>query len=85
MTGSQDQTIYLSRESTLEDLFEKLIDQVGPGLRARLLEKDGLAPFTTVLINGENAGRLGGLQTPLGEAATAQVEIIVLSAPFMGG
>jgi sulfur-carrier protein len=56
---------------TLRDLIDD-VDTRHPGLRARIVEGDGLRRFVNVYLNDEDVRFLGGLQTPVtdGDAVT---------------
>ncbi len=63
---------------TLRDLLDDLTARF-PGLRDRVVEDGGVAPFVNVYVEGEDVRTLDGLDTPVDERAT------VILLPAMAG
>jgi molybdopterin synthase sulfur carrier subunit len=63
---------------TVRELLSDLMTRF-PGLRARLVEEDEVAPFVNVYLEGEDVRTLDGLDTPVGEGST------VILLPAMAG
>lgn len=85
LVGCREEILALPQGTSLGELFQELIARFGPSLQEFLLEDGDLAPFATVLIDGRNALRLGGLGSKVCDGSQSHVEIVVLGPPLMGG
>jgi molybdopterin converting factor small subunit len=83
--GQREASLSLAPGATLRTLVQELASRYGQEVQERLVDEGVLAPHATVLINGQNALHHGGLDAPLGDAATTRVEIVLLGPPVMGG
>lgn len=83
VVGKRRDQVELSDSATLGDLVDRLTAQYGQDFRERILDGDKVGRLVTILIDGENCFRLGGLAAPLGQAQ--QIEVVLLGPPPAGG
>ncbi len=82
----REESLSLSKESTLGSLIDSLVERYGEEFaRALLTPAAALRPDVGVLVNGLNPARRGGLSYPLGEDDSCAVEIALLGSPPAGG
>lgn len=84
IVGCRQEVLALDSGTTLERLLRELCSRHGPELEHYLLERGELAAHATVLLNGRNAQRQGGLAAKLGDGQD-HVELVVLGPPAAGG
>ena len=80
--GKREEVVHLPKGSTLGDLLNHLAAEYGSGFEEKVLQSGELGPHATVLVDGINVSRPGGLETIL--EGQGSVEIVVLGPPPMG-
>ncbi len=86
IVGKREESLSLSKESTLGSLIDFLVERYGEEFaRALLTPAAALRPDVGILVNGLNPARRGSLSYPLGEDDSCAVEIALLGSPPAGG
>ena len=85
VAGTSEMTVTLPPDATLGDLLKDLSVRFGSEFEDKILMNGDLANHAVVMIDGEYARELGGMDAPLDRPTPAQVEIVLLGPPLLGG
>ena len=85
VVGTSEMTVTLPADATLGDLLSDLTARFGQEFEDKILLNGDLANHAVVLIDGEYAREIGGMQARLDRNEPAQVEIVLLGPPLLGG
>lgn len=85
VAGTSEMTVELPADATLGDLLSDLTVRFGQEFEDKILLNGDLANHAVVLIDGEYAREIGGMQARLDRQVPAQVEIVLLGPPLLGG
>jgi hypothetical protein len=85
VAGTSEMTVTLPPEATLGDLLKDLSARFGSEFEDKILMNGDLANHAVVMIDGEYARDVGGLNARLDRESPAQVEIVLLGPPLLGG
>ena len=85
VAGASEMTISLPAGATLGDLLRDLTARFGPEFEEKILLNGDLANHAVVMIDGEYAREIGGMEARLDRETRAKVEIVLLGPPLMGG
>jgi hypothetical protein len=85
VAGSSEMTVTLPAGATLGDLLRDLTARFGPEFEDKILLNGDLANHAVVMIDGEYAREIGGMQARLDRESPAKVEIVLLGPPLLGG
>jgi hypothetical protein len=85
VAGTSEMTVELPPEATLGDLLKDLSARFGSEFEDKILMNGDLANHAVVMIDGEYAREVGGLNARLDRQSPAQVEIVLLGPPLLGG
>jgi hypothetical protein len=78
-------TVSLPAGATLGDLLSDLTARFGQEFEDKILLNGDLANHAVVIIDGEYAREVGGMDARLDRQTPAQVEIVLLGPPLLGG
>ncbi len=85
VVGTSEMTVTLPAGSTLGDLLADLTARFGQEFEDKILLNGDLANHAVVMIDGDYAREVGGMQARLDRQTPAQVEIVLLGPPLLGG
>ena len=85
VAGTSEMTVTLPPDATLGVLLRDLSARFGPEFEDKILFNGELANHAVVMIDGEYARDVGGMGARLDRGALAQVEIVLLGPPLLGG
>jgi len=85
VAGTSEMTVSLPPEATLGDLLRELTERFGTEFEDKILLNGDLANHAVVMIDGEYAREVGGMNARLDRQPPAQVEIVLLGPPLLGG
>jgi hypothetical protein len=85
VAGTSEMTVALPPGATLGDLLRDLAARFGSEFEDKILMNGDLANHAVVMIDGEYAREVGGLNARLDRQSPAQVEIVLLGPPLLGG
>jgi len=85
VVGTSEMTLTLPPDATLGDLLTELSGRFGSEFEEKILMNGDLANHAIVMIDGEYARDLGGMSARLDRHSPAQVEIVLLGPPLLGG
>jgi molybdopterin converting factor small subunit len=85
VVGSSEVRVTLPPGATLGDLLKELSARFGPEFEDYVLVDGEIAPHAVVLVDGQYAREVGGIDAPLDGGDPGQVEIVLLGPPLMGG
>ena len=85
VAGTSEMTVTLPPNATLGDLLNDLSARFGSEFEDKILMNGDLANHAVVMIDGEYAREVGGLNARLDRQSPAQVEIVLLGPPLLGG
>jgi hypothetical protein len=85
VAGTSEMTVTLPPDATLGDLLKDLSVRFGSEFEDKILMNGDLANHAVVMIDGEYAREVGGMDAPLDRQTPAQVEIVLLGPPLLGG
>jgi molybdopterin converting factor small subunit len=85
VAGTSEMTVTLPQDATLGDLLQDLSARFGSEFEDKILMNGDLANHAVVMIDGEYAREVGGMNARLDRGSPAQVEIVLLGPPLLGG
>ena len=85
VAGTSEMTVTLPPNATLGDLLKDLSARFGSEFEDKILMNGDLANHAVVMIDGEYAREVGGMDARLDRQSPAQVEIVLLGPPLLGG
>jgi hypothetical protein len=85
VAGTSEMTVTLPPDATLGDLLKDLSARFGSEFEDKILMNGDLANHAVVMIDGEYAREVGGMNARLDRNSPAQVEIVLLGPPLLGG
>jgi molybdopterin converting factor small subunit len=85
VAGTSEMMVELPAGATLGELLRELTSRFGPEFEEKMLLNGDLANHAVVIIDGEYAREIGGMDAPLDRESPAQVEIVLLGPPLLGG
>ena len=85
VAGTSEMTVTLPPDATLGDLLKDLSSRFGSEFEDKILMNGDLANHAVVMIDGEYAREVGGMNARLDRQSPAQVEIVLLGPPLLGG
>jgi molybdopterin converting factor small subunit len=85
VAGTSEMTVDLPAGATLGDLLRDLTARFGSEFEEKILLNGDLANHAVVIIDGEYARDVGGMSASLDRPSPAQVEIVLLGPPLLGG
>jgi molybdopterin converting factor small subunit len=85
VAGTSEMTVDLPPGATLGDLLKDLTARFGSDFEDKILLNGDLANHAVVMIDGEYAREVGGMNARLDRETPAQVEIVLLGPPLLGG